>query len=114
MVITIDVFLKLCAGISCVGLALSYLIKAVNSLKKPVTDMNDRFQHYDECFQMDKRRLDSLEKVILDNIECNKLLLESVHSMLSHFEDGNSTNALREEKRKIEQYLYNQIKVEGV
>lgn len=114
MVITIDVFLKLCAGISCVGLALSYLIKAVNSLKKPVTDMNDRFQHYDEYFQMDKRRLDNLEKVILDNIECNKLLLESVHSMLSHFEDGNSTNALREEKRKIEQYLYNQIKVEGV
>ena len=35
MIITIDVFLKLCAGISCVGLALSYLIKLkVNPRRK--------------------------------------------------------------------------------
>jgi hypothetical protein len=34
--------------------------------------------------------------------------------MLSHFEDGNHTNMLREEKNKIEKYLYNQIKIEGV
>lgn len=113
MVITIDVFLKLCAGISCVGLALSYLIKAINSVRKPVKDVSDKFKNYDEYFQRDKKRLDSFEKVILDSIECNKLLLEAVHSMLSHFEDGNSTNALREEKKKIERYLYNQIKVEG-
>ena len=48
MIITIDVFLKLCAGISCVGLALSYLIKAINSVKKPVKDVNDKFKSYDE------------------------------------------------------------------
>lgn len=114
MVITIDVFLKLCAGISCVGLALSYLIKAINSVRKPVKDVNDKFKHYDECFQRDKQRLDNFEKVILDSIECNKLLLEAVHSMLNHFEDGNHTNMLREEKKKIEKYLYNQIKIEGV
>ena len=61
MIITIDVFLKLCAGISCVGLALSYLIKAINSVKKPVKDVNDKFKSYDEYFQMDKKRLDNFE-----------------------------------------------------
>ena len=110
MIITIDVFLKLCAGISCVGLALSYLIKAINSVRKPVKDVNDKFKNYDEYFQNDKKRLDNFEKVILDNIECNKLLLEAVYSMLSHFEDGNHTNMLKEEKKKIEKYLFNQIK----
>lgn len=114
MIITIDVFLKLCAGISCVGLALSYLIKAINSVRKPVKDVSDKFKSYDEYFQRDKKRLDNFEKVILDSIECNKLLLEAVHSMLSHFEDGNHTNMLREEKKKIEKYLYNQIKIEGM
>ena len=107
MVITIDVFLKLCAGISCVGLEVSYLLKTIRSLKKPVDDINKKFKSYDDYFEEDKKRLDELEKSINGIAECNKLLLEAVYSMLGHFEDGNNTNMLREEKKKIESFLLN-------
>lgn len=109
MVITIDVFLKICAGISCVGLAMSYLLKTIRSLKKPVDDMNKKLQSYDDYFTRDKKRMDELEKSIEENAKCNRLLLEAVYSMLGHFEDGNNTNMLREEKKKIENFLYEQL-----
>ena len=47
---------------------------------------------------------------IEDNAKCMRLLLEAVYSMLGHFEDGNNTNMLREEKKKIESFLYEQLK----
>ena len=109
MVITIDVFLKLCAGFSCVGLAMSYLLKTIRSLKKPVDDINKKFKSYDDYFTRDMKRMDDLEKSIEDNAKCNRLLLEAVYSMLGHFEDGNNTNMLREEKKKIENFLYEQL-----
>ena len=87
MVITIDVFLKICAGISCVGLAMSYLLKTIRSLKKPVDDINKKFQAYDDYFTRDKNKIEELEKSIEDN-----------------------TNMLREEKKKIEGFLYEQLK----
>ena len=110
MVITIDVFLKICAGISCVGLAMSYLLKTIRSLKKPVDDINKKFQAYDDYFTRDKIKIEELEKSIEDNAKCMRLLLEAVYSMLGHFEDGNNTNMLREEKKKIENFLYEQLK----
>lgn len=110
MVITIDVFLKICAGISCVGLAMSYLLKTIRSLKKPVDDINKKFQAYDDYFTRDKNKIEELEKSIEDNAKCMRLLLEAVYSMLGHFEDGNNTNMLREEKKKIENFLYEQLK----
>ena len=73
MVITIDVFLKLCAGISCVGLALSYLIKAINSVRKPVKDVSDKFKSYDEYFQRDKKRIECV--IIHISIFNNKLFV---------------------------------------
>ena len=110
MVITIDVFLKICAGISCVGLAMSYLLKTIRSLKKPVDDINKKFQAYDDYFTRDKHKIEELEKSIEDNAKCMRLLLEAVYSMLGHFEDGNNTNMLKEEKKKIESFLYEQLK----
>ena len=62
MVITIDVFLKICAGISCVGLAMSYLLKTIRSLKKPVDDINKKFQAYDDYFTRDKKKIEEFKK----------------------------------------------------
>ena len=105
MVITIDVLLKVCAGVSCVGLALSYLIKTIKALFRPADEYVKKIQKHDELFANDKERLDNIESIITDIKECIMLLLESQVATLEHLEDGNHTKMLCEKKNKINKLL---------
>lgn len=109
MVITVSTLLEICAGISCVGLAIGYLVRGFKAVKKPVNDLNEKFAHYDECLSKDKKRLNELSATAEANTQCMKLLLESTMAILGHLEDGNHTKMLSEKKAKIESYLYGQI-----
>ena len=106
MFITIDGLLKICAVISCVGLALGYLLKAVKALRSPADNMTKKLKRHDELFANDKARLDNLEHMVADMRECMMLLLESEMATLGHLEDGNHTKMLMEKKEKIAKYLY--------
>ena len=101
MVITIDVLLKVCAGVSCVGLALSYLIKTIKALFRPADEYIKKIQKHDELFANDKKRLDNIESIML--------LLESQVATLEHLEDGNHTKMLQEKKNKIDKFLYEHV-----
>lgn len=109
MVITIDVLLKVCAGVSCVGLALSYLIKTIKALFRPADEYIKKIQKHDELFANDKERFDNIESIITDIKECIMLLLESQVATLEHLEDGNHTKMLCEKKNKINKYLYEHV-----
>lgn len=109
MVITIDVLLKVCAGVSCVGLALSYLIKTIKALFRPADEYIKKIQKHDELFANDKKRLDNIESIITDIRECTMLLLESQVATLEHLEDGNHTKMLQEKKNKIDKFLYEHV-----
>ena len=109
MVITVDILLKICAGISCVGLALSYLIKTIKTLFKPADEYIKKIQQHDELFANDKKRLDNIESIITDIRECTMLLLESQVATLEHLEDGNHTKMLQEKKNKIDNFLYEHV-----
>lgn len=109
MVITVDILLKICAGISCVGLALSYLIKTIKTLFKPADEYIKKIQKHDELFANDKKRLDNIESIITDIRECTMLLLESQVATLEHLEDGNHTKMLQEKKNKIDKFLYEHV-----
>lgn len=106
MFITINGLLKICASISCVGLALGYLLKAIKTLKSPADKMTNKIKKHDELFANDKARLDNLEHMMTDMRECMMLLLESEMATLEHLEDGNHTKMLMEKKDKIAKYLY--------
>lgn len=109
MVITIDVLLKVCAGVSCVGLALSYLIKTIKALFRPADEYIKKIQKHDELFANNKKRLDNIESIITDIRECTMLLLESQVATLEHLEDGNHTKMLQEKKNKIDKFLYEHV-----
>lgn len=109
MVITIDVLLKVCAGVSCVGLALSYLIKTIKALFRPADEYIKKIQKHDELFANDEKRLDNIESIITDIRECTMLLLESQVATLEHLEDGNHTKMLQEKKNKIDKFLYEHV-----
>lgn len=113
MVITIDVLLKICVGISSVGLALGYLLKAVRALKSPADNMTKKIEKHDELLGNDKVRLDNFEHTIADMRECMILLLESEMAMLEHLEDGNHTHMLKEKKDNIAKYLYGHVGVQN-
>lgn len=110
MVITIDVLLKICASIGCIGVAMGYIMKVYGSLKKPVDDISAKFKYYDTCLKNDAHRMDMFEKALEESMDCNRLLLESVYTMLKHFKDGNNTKMLEEKEKKIEEYLLNKVK----
>lgn len=109
MVITIEAFLAVCAGISCVGLAITYLIKTAKFLYKPADTVNKKIEKHDELLSHDKARLDTLTHMMADMRECMVLLLESQIATLEHLEDGNHTKMLNEKKEKISKYLYEHV-----
>lgn len=109
MVITIDALLKVCAGVSCVGLALSYLIKTIKAIFKPAEDMTKKIKEHEKLLGNDKARLDNLEHMMVDMRDCMMLLLESEMATLEHLEDGNHTKMLNDKKNKIAKYLYEHV-----
>ena len=107
--IDVNVFLQICAGIVCVGGALGYLIRGVIFIKKPADDVSKKLKAHQECLDNDKQRLDRLERAIENNSKCLILIIETLHTILEHFEDGNHTKELTAERKKIDAYLLNRI-----
>lgn len=111
MTIDINVFLQICAGIVCAGGALGYLFRGFQFIKKPVNDTQKILEKHQEYLESDDNRLQSLEDAIRSNSECLRLLMEIMHTILEHFEDGNHTKELSREKKKIEDYLFSHAKM---
>lgn len=111
MVISVEVFLQICAGIVCAGGALGYLIRGFKFIKKPADDVQAILKKHDEYLDKDNKRLERLEDIMADNTKCLRLIMEAVITMLSHFEDGNHTKELSNEKKKLESYLLGYIDV---
>lgn len=111
MTIDINVFLQICAGIVCAGGALGYLFRGFQFIKKPVDDTQKILKKHQEYLESDDSRLQNLESAIYSNSECLRLLMEVMHTILEHFEDGNHTKELSREKKKIEDYLFSHAEV---
>ena len=107
--IDVSIFLQICAGIVCIGGALGYLIRGIAFVKKPADDVSKKLNTHQEYLDNDKRRLDRLERAIENNSKCLVLIIETLHTMLEHFEDGNHTKELTAERKKLDAYLLNRI-----
>ena len=107
--ISVSMFLQICAGIVCVGGALGYLIRGIAFVKKPADDVAKKLQVHEEYLDNDKTRLDRLERAIENNSKCLVLIIETLHTILEHFEDGNHTKELTAERKKLDSYLLNRI-----
>ena len=106
MTIDVNIFLQICAGIVCTGGALGYLFRGFQFIKKPSDDTQRTLKKHQKRLENDDDRLQKLESAINGNSECLRLLMEVMHTILEHFEDGNHTKELSREKKKIEDYLF--------
>ena len=98
-------FLAVCAGISCIGAAIGWIIKGLNRVKRPGQEQNDRLDHLEsrvtalEGFsKSDKDRLEEIE-------ESNRMTLRALLTLLSHGIDGNNTEDMVKAQKEITTYL---------
>lgn len=98
-------FLTICAGLSCIALAVSWIIKAVNKVRAPerkqderITDLERRVAKHDEFLDRDKERLEAIE-------EGNRVTQHALLALLAHGIDGNDIKALQDAKAKLQDYL---------
>ena len=98
-------FLSLCGGIAAIGVAIGWIIKAVNVAKKPNRKQDERLdaietkmKEYDTFFAEDKRRLDDIDKG-------NRVTQRAILALLSHGIDGNDRDSMIQAKQELTDYL---------
>lgn len=98
-------FLAVCAGLSCIALAISWFVKGWNKVREPekkqderITDLERRVAKHDEFLDRDKERLEAIE-------EGNRVTQRAILALLAHGIDGNDIDALRAAKTELQDYL---------
>lgn len=98
-------FLAICAGISAVATAASWLIKAIKAVKAPTKAQDDRLdaledtvRQHAEYFAADKKRLDAFE-------EGNRITQRALLALLAHGIDGNAIDAMEKAKEELTNHL---------
>lgn len=98
-------FLAVCAGFSCICVAVGWLIKIVRAVKKPSNDVK-------EMLKKDDKRLKQLEESVVFMAKAISLLLQDDIEILRHLQTSNNTGKMKEQEDKITQFL-TEVKVEG-
>lgn len=98
-------FLAVCAGITCVAVAASWVIKAIKAARAPTQKLEARIkaleehdEEYKGYFAKDKSRLDNME-------EGNRIMQRAMLALLSHGIDGNDVDSLKAAKNELQKYL---------
>lgn len=98
-------FLAACAGISCIGAAIGWIIKAVNRAKRPNQEQNERLDaleqkvaEFEGYLKSDKERLENIE-------ESNRMTQRALLALLSHGIDGNNIEDMQTAQRDLQNYL---------
>ena len=114
----INTILAMCGAIITISAALTIIIKAIDKMKQPnkrqderiealeitIKDIKDQLRENIHQFSLDELRVNDLETA---QKEINMLILESLQAITDHDIDGNNIDALKESKKKLDQYLIN-------
>lgn len=97
--------LTMCGGFVSISAAISIIIKAVNSVKKPnktqderLDQIERRLDRYDELFNNDDERLRFME-------EGNRVTQKAILALLDHGIDGNNVEQMQEAKKDLQRHL---------
>jgi CTP synthase (UTP-ammonia lyase) len=101
----IEWLLAICAGISCIAVAISWIVKGIKAAKAPDKRQDERIKvletktkDYDTYFAKDKTRLDNLETG-------NRVTQRAILALLAHGIDGNEVEAMKSAKAELQDYL---------
>lgn len=95
-----------CSCIITVGGAIKVLTEAKKALQKPIAEINDKLEHYDQCLDRDKLQLDKLDSAMTETAKSINMLVDIDLTMLRHMSNGNNTGEINEKIKKIEDWLF--------
>ena len=98
MVLTLDVFLKICAGFTAVCVAGGWLIKIVKAAKKPADDVNAKLDN-------DNKRIKKLEEDMTFLTSSISMLMRCDLVMLAHMRTNNNTGQIAQMETEIQDFL---------
>lgn len=105
MMVTMDLFLKGCAGFATICVAAGWLIKIINGLRKPKNDIDDKLQRdYDRINQLDED-MKEIRKTLTFLREGFNVQLENDKVILEHMRTNNSTGKIKEREDAIFDFL---------
>lgn len=100
-------FLEICAGISIVGGAVTWALKALGFLRAPerkqdelLKDHEGRIKRLEEKANSDFEAIQELQKEM-------KILLAATLATVKHQLDGNDVQSLQKARENLEEYLIN-------
>lgn len=98
--------LAICAGISCVALAISWIAKGIQVAQAPSKRQDNRLEALEQkthnqldMLANDKKRLDAIEKT-------QTMQLRATYALLDHTLDGNNVEAMHNSKEEIKKWLF--------
>ncbi len=98
-------FLALCAGLSCIAGAASWVIKMLRAAKAPAKRVDERLESlentvedYRAYFDNDQQRMAAIEAG-------SRITQKALLALLSHGIDGNDVEAMRAAKAELQEYL---------
>lgn len=100
-------FLAFCGGVSALGVAITYIAKAVGWIRRPEIKQNDTLNDHEKRISKLEEKVDNDYndiKVLQNEV---KMMLEAVVAIMKHEIDGNHTEDLLNTQNKIEKYLIN-------
>ena len=98
-------FIYICTCIITVGGAIKVLLEAKKALQKPLDQVNEKLERYDNFLNNDKKRLDKIDGVLGELTESINMLVKSNRTILYHLEDGNHTGEIKEELDELDDWL---------
>lgn len=63
-------------------------------------------QKHTTYLENDERRLDEHDEILKEIKEDQKMMLKSLHLLLTHAESGNNTGEVKKGKEELEQYIF--------
>ena len=101
----IATILSICVGISAIGAAIGWIIKAARKIQKPNRDQNKRLDEiearlrdYALYFKHDKERLDEMD-------DGSRVTQRAILALLSHGIDGNDVESMKAAKKELTDFL---------
>lgn len=98
MMLTLETFLKICAGFSAVCVAGGWLIKIIKAAKKPADEVHDRLD-------TNGKKIKNLEEEIAYITDAISMLMRCDLVMLGHMKTNNNTGQIVTMESEIQNFL---------
>ena len=108
MYVTWQLIISVCVGFSSICVAVGWLIKIIDKVKKPTEDINQRMKKQDEIIEGLSKQIEELKKQNGFMFKAISLLLEDDLAILNHLRTDNNTGEMTKQEQKVQGFLIEQ------